>query len=218
VRTVTPIAGVSGNGSGGERNPPPPSYASALARELRRTVRGDVDFGPGARALYAYDASLYRQVPIGVVVRGSAVTFRAMSRPRPFCYGPDTFTNYFEPAVGIAATEVLEATGFRVVLPDRHVCCGRPIDYQAMPAESGSRYMRNVPGHTSPAYRPPVRTPTRQDLDAAVTLLQGKTKVAARPGQRGASRIAAVPPDHASPAAHERGARPWALTTTAFGA
>lgn len=68
MRTVKPIAGVSGNGSGEERNPAPPPYASALARELRRTVRGDVDFGRGARALYAYDASLYRQVPVGVVV------------------------------------------------------------------------------------------------------------------------------------------------------
>ena len=43
---------------------------------------------------------------------------------------PDTFTNYFEPAVGIAAVEVLEAAGFRVMLPGRPVCCGRPLhDY-----------------------------------------------------------------------------------------
>ena len=68
MRTVRQISAVSGNGSGEERNPPPPAYASALASELRRTVRGDVDFGPGARALYAFDASVFRQVPIGVVV------------------------------------------------------------------------------------------------------------------------------------------------------
>jgi pyruvate dehydrogenase (quinone)/pyruvate oxidase len=63
-----------------------------------------------------------------------------------------------------------------------------PIDYQAMAAEGGSRYMRNVPGHTSATYRPPVRIPTRQDLDAAVAVLQGKTKVAilAGAGARGA--------------------------------
>ena len=42
----------------------------------------------------------------------------------------DTFVNYFEPQVGIAAVEVLEAAGFRVTLPDRWVCCGRPLyDY-----------------------------------------------------------------------------------------
>ncbi len=37
---------------------------------------------------------------------------------------PDTFTNGNAPHVGIAATEVLEALGYRVVLPRRPVCCG----------------------------------------------------------------------------------------------
>jgi FAD/FMN-containing dehydrogenase/Fe-S oxidoreductase len=48
----------------------------------------------------------------------------------PVLLWPDTFTNYFEPEVGIAAVEVLEAAGFHVLLPDGHVCCGRPLyDY-----------------------------------------------------------------------------------------
>jgi FAD/FMN-containing dehydrogenase/Fe-S oxidoreductase len=42
--------------------------AAELERELRRTVRGEVRFDRGTRALYAADASNYRQVPIGVVV------------------------------------------------------------------------------------------------------------------------------------------------------
>jgi FAD/FMN-containing dehydrogenase/Fe-S oxidoreductase len=42
--------------------------ASALANELRRTIQGEVRFDRGSRALYATDASNYRQVPIGVVV------------------------------------------------------------------------------------------------------------------------------------------------------
>ncbi|WP_199740518.1 FAD-binding and (Fe-S)-binding domain-containing protein [Saccharopolyspora rhizosphaerae] len=37
---------------------------------------------------------------------------------------PDTFTNYLSPEVGEAAVEVLEALGYRVVLPDGGVCCG----------------------------------------------------------------------------------------------
>jgi Fe-S oxidoreductase len=42
----------------------------------------------------------------------------------------DTFNEYFHPAVAVAATEVLEAAGFEVVLPTRSVCCGRPLyDY-----------------------------------------------------------------------------------------
>jgi Fe-S oxidoreductase len=40
---------------------------------------------------------------------------------------PDTFNNFFEPEVAIAATEVLERAGFKVVIPPRHLCCGRPL-------------------------------------------------------------------------------------------
>jgi len=38
----------------------------------------------------------------------------------------DTFNTYNEPQVAIAATEVLEAAGFQVILPG-HKCCGRPM-------------------------------------------------------------------------------------------
>jgi FAD/FMN-containing dehydrogenase/Fe-S oxidoreductase len=37
---------------------------------------------------------------------------------------PDTFTNHLAPEVGHAAVEVLEDAGYRVVLPERPVCCG----------------------------------------------------------------------------------------------
>ena len=40
----------------------------ALAASLRRVVQGEVRFDAGSRALYATDASNYRQVPIGLVV------------------------------------------------------------------------------------------------------------------------------------------------------
>src|SRR4051794_41102885 len=42
--------------------------AAALASALKREVRGEVRFDDGARAMYATDASNYRQIPIGVVV------------------------------------------------------------------------------------------------------------------------------------------------------
>jgi FAD/FMN-containing dehydrogenase/Fe-S oxidoreductase len=42
--------------------------AAALAAELKRELRGEVRFDDGSRALYATDASNYRQVPIGVVM------------------------------------------------------------------------------------------------------------------------------------------------------
>jgi FAD/FMN-containing dehydrogenase len=42
--------------------------AHALANELRGTIRGEVRFDKGSRALYATDGSNYRQLPIGVVL------------------------------------------------------------------------------------------------------------------------------------------------------
>src|SRR6184192_4373104 len=50
------------------RNTPAPPYADELERKLRKTIRGDVRFDNGSRALYATDASNYRQVPIAVVI------------------------------------------------------------------------------------------------------------------------------------------------------
>lgn len=40
---------------------------------------------------------------------------------------PDTFTNFFQPEIGRAAVEVLEAAGFRVEIPGKVLCCGRPL-------------------------------------------------------------------------------------------
>ena len=40
---------------------------------------------------------------------------------------PDTFNNYFRPQTAIAAVEALEALGYCVTIPDRNLCCGRPL-------------------------------------------------------------------------------------------
>src|SRR5947209_5406562 len=42
--------------------------SGGLAAELHDRIRGEVRFDNGSRALYATDASNYRQVPVGVVV------------------------------------------------------------------------------------------------------------------------------------------------------
>lgn len=43
-------------------------HAIELENELKRTVKGEVRFDRGSRAMYATDASNYRQIPIGLVV------------------------------------------------------------------------------------------------------------------------------------------------------
>ena len=54
---------------------------------------------------------------------------RNKGRPEVILWA-DTFNNYFHPEVAVAATEVLEGAGFRVVVPRAHLCCGRPLyDY-----------------------------------------------------------------------------------------
>jgi Fe-S oxidoreductase len=56
---------------------------------------------------------------------------------------PDTFNNYLHAGVGVACVEALEAAGWRVIMPDRHVCCGRPLyDYGFL--DSAGRYLQRV--------------------------------------------------------------------------
>lgn len=88
----------------------------------------------------------------------AARTFRDWFRGRPpavldgprVLLWPDTFTNYFEPHIPIAATEVLEAAGFRVGIPDRWLCCGRPLyDYGMLTL--AKRFLRNILDDLRPA-------------------------------------------------------------------
>ena len=47
---------------------------------------------------------------------------------------PDTFNNYFLPHTAQAAVAVLEDAGCQVAIPDRILCCGRPLyDYGVLP-------------------------------------------------------------------------------------
>ncbi len=40
---------------------------------------------------------------------------------------PDTFNNHWHPGTGRAAVRVMEEAGYRVLLPPKWVCCGRPL-------------------------------------------------------------------------------------------
>jgi FAD/FMN-containing dehydrogenase/Fe-S oxidoreductase len=47
-------------------------------------------------------------------------------RGDPVTLFADTFTKYFRPQTALSAARLIEATGARVDLPKRHLCCGRP--------------------------------------------------------------------------------------------
>ncbi|HEY8296496.1 MAG TPA: FAD-binding and (Fe-S)-binding domain-containing protein [Candidatus Baltobacteraceae bacterium] len=65
--------------------------AAGLEAELRRTISGEVRFDTGTRAMYATDASNYRQVPIGLVIPKNAEDVeRALAACRT--YGAPVFS------------------------------------------------------------------------------------------------------------------------------
>jgi Fe-S oxidoreductase len=56
---------------------------------------------------------------------------------------PDTFNNHFHTDVGVACVEAIEAAGWQVVIPEGHVCCGRPLyDYGFL--DLAERYLHNT--------------------------------------------------------------------------
>jgi Fe-S oxidoreductase/FAD/FMN-containing dehydrogenase len=61
----------------------------------------------------------------------------------PVLLWPDTFTNFFHPDIGKAHVQVLEAAGFRVTIPPRPLCCGRPLyDYGML--DTAERLFRQI--------------------------------------------------------------------------
>jgi len=63
---------------------------------------------------------------------------------------PDTFNNYFFPQTARAAVEVLEHFGYEVILPDKYVCCGRPLyDYGFL--DMAEQYLLNLMNVLRPA-------------------------------------------------------------------
>ena len=68
-----------------------------------------------AFAKQRFSAWFEGRVPQTTGARGDAVFFN------------DTFTEYMHPEVGVAATRILEALGYRVLLVSQKECCGRPL-------------------------------------------------------------------------------------------
>jgi FAD/FMN-containing dehydrogenase/Fe-S oxidoreductase len=56
----------------------------------------------------------------------------------------DTFTEYNEPEIGQAAVRLLEAAGYRVVLPEQRRCCGRPMISKGFLDDARQRAGENI--------------------------------------------------------------------------
>ena len=56
----------------------------------------------------------------------------------------DTFTNFVHPEVGIAATRIIEALGYRVIRVENRACCGRPSISKGLLDDARSKAEQNV--------------------------------------------------------------------------
>jgi Fe-S oxidoreductase len=56
---------------------------------------------------------------------------------------PDTWNNYFHPNALTAAVKVLGAAGHAVKIPERHICCGRPL-YDFGFLDEARRYLLRI--------------------------------------------------------------------------
>ncbi|UWP85198.1 FAD-binding and (Fe-S)-binding domain-containing protein [Dactylosporangium fulvum] len=102
---------------------------AALAGRAPRLVNAVAHAGPlGTLAKTAAGVDVRRDIP-AFAGRTFQRWFRRRRPAGPGSRGdvvlwPDTFTNHFDPAIGQAAVEVLEDAGWRVVVPQRPLCCG----------------------------------------------------------------------------------------------
>ncbi len=119
-------------------------WGSALAPLANRLARA-----PLARRLLERVAGIDRRRPLPAFAAPSFAAWFARHRAEgtgargPVVLFHDTFNTYQTPEVAIAATRLLEAAGYRVVLPDRR-CCGRPMISKGMLAEARAAAAYNV--------------------------------------------------------------------------
>ena len=87
---------------------------------------------PGVASVLKRFAGLAPSRDLPVPVRGLRRRLKNRKRvalpddaPKVLLY-PDCFTSSFEPGIGVAAVDALQALGYRVVVPAPLGCCGRP--------------------------------------------------------------------------------------------
>jgi FAD/FMN-containing dehydrogenase/Fe-S oxidoreductase len=112
---------------------------------------------PGVRRLVALAGGLTpkrRMPPFAPQTFGDWFAARAAVNPGadPVVLFPDTFNNFLHPEPLKAAVEVLEDAGYRVVVPEAQLCCGRPLyDYGML--DLAKRFW----AHTLAALRPQIQ-------------------------------------------------------------
>lgn len=104
---------------------------------------------PGLARLIKFAGGVAQQREVPKFARR---TFRKwFSRRRATAPGPrgrvilwaDTFNNHFQPGSAAAAVEVLEALGYTVTVPQKQLCCGRPL-YDFGMLDSARNHLKEI--------------------------------------------------------------------------
>ena len=106
---------------------------------------------PGLATLLKFAGGVAREREIPKFARRTFRTWFFRRRAAPQTTGPrgriilwaDTFNNHFQPGSAAAAVEVLEALGYTVTIPQKHLCCGRPL-YDFGMLDSARTHLREI--------------------------------------------------------------------------
>jgi FAD/FMN-containing dehydrogenase/Fe-S oxidoreductase len=107
-------------------------YDWARAASVSPRLANFIGGAPGLSAMAKWAGGIAQQ---RILPAFAPQTFRAWFNRRPprpaggraVILWPDTFNNHFHPEAAIAAVETLEDAGYRVAIPSRPLCCGRPL-------------------------------------------------------------------------------------------
>ena len=106
---------------------------------------------PGLARLIKFAGGVAQQREVPKFARRSFRKWFLRRRAAPQTTGPrgrvilwaDTFNNPFQPGSAAAAVEVLEALGYTVTVPQKHLCCGRPL-YDFGMLDSARNHLKEI--------------------------------------------------------------------------
>ena len=127
-------------------------YADKLARwgSLAPWLTNAILTGPLTSPLIKYIAGVARERELPKLAAKSFVATRTNhddplvpEKEKNVLLWPDTWNNYYHPQTLAAAETVLSEAGFNVIVPQRHICCGRPL-YDFGHLDSARAYLGDV--------------------------------------------------------------------------
>ncbi len=116
-----------------------------------------VTHAPGLSALAKWAGGIARERTVPAFAAETFKDWFFRREPRnegrpPVLLWADTFNNYFNPEVLKAGVEVLEAAGFRVLVPRMSLCCGRPL-YDFGMLDTAEALLRQILDNLRPQIR-----------------------------------------------------------------